>query len=478
MNTNIPVNIHELLKTQVFSEDITPHSRNSANSGNKNKYNDKYMFFEQNRPYSDQTFGVSDSYLILDSFTKAAASELEQGVLSWNIQTQGPTNVDQGIIGSMRLLGTVIEIELGSFTLPILKENEYPINTITEKKLNNSNISLIQNNSSGNNLIPTLPLNQIPPEAQIYNTNTHAPWFTNPLSQTPFSGQITIQIKEAGAQAYSGGHISGSLHHFIFQIQYNSNQISPNSASVVPMSEGSNLYIFTEPIIDFNTITLLFRNPDYPINFESDIINSDIICNFENSINGKYFLQFYCKNHNLLTEDRIYLKNIKIGIQNLDAYLNSTNGLLVGNSPLEDGSSQNNITGSVLSSPDIFYLDPFVAFNESFIKTTNVYIEAINITNIIKLNAVIIFPFGEKKINLELPLNIVTTIDNTFNINNIWYGQYTINIDGINNTADGTATINALKIYNSPIYIAKRRIRIPIRLRTIVNKVTNYITPI
>lgn len=477
MNRNTPINVHELLKTQVFSEDITPHSRNSANSGTGNKHNDKYMFFEQNRPYSHQTFGVSDSYLILDSFTKAAASELEFGVLSWNIQTQGPTNVDQGIIGAMRLLGNVIEVELGSFTLPILKEGRYPINTLIEQRLNTSNISLIQNNASGEELIPVLSLNQIPSESQAYTTSTHSPWLNNPLSQTPFGGQITIQLKEAGSQAYSGGHISGSLHHFIFQIQYDANKISPNSTNVIPMSEGTNLYIFTEPIIDFNTITLLFKNPDHPIHFESDIINCDISCDFKNSINGNCFLQFYYKGHNLLTEDRIYLKNVKSGIQNLDTYLNSPDGLLVGNSPTA-GTSQNDPTGSILSDVDIFYLDPFVAFNQSFITTTDIYINSINtLSNVLEIKAIIIFSFGEKKITLELPLNTTTVVTNTFNINNVWYGEYTINATNTN-TVTGTATIHKLIMYNSSVYVAKRRIRIPIRLRTIVNKVTNYITPV
>jgi len=36
--------------------------------------------------------------------------------------------------------------------------------------------------------------------------------------------------------------------------------------------------------------------------------------------------------------------------------------------------------------------------------------------------------------------------------------------------------INKLKTYTD-VYIAKRRLIIPIRLRSIVNKVTNYITP-
>ena len=83
---NFPINVHELLKRQVYNEEITPHSRNDANSNGKPN-TDKYMFFDQSRPYSDQTFGVSDNYLILDSFTKSpVSSNLERGEISWNIQ--------------------------------------------------------------------------------------------------------------------------------------------------------------------------------------------------------------------------------------------------------------------------------------------------------------------------------------------------------------------------------------------------------
>ena len=117
---NPSINIHELLKQQIYDEKITPHSRNQANT------NGRYMHFEQNRPYSAQTFGVSDNYLVLDSFTKSSNSNLSKGEISWNIQIQGATNIEQGIIGSTQLLNTIVEIELGSFTLPILREIKYP----------------------------------------------------------------------------------------------------------------------------------------------------------------------------------------------------------------------------------------------------------------------------------------------------------------------------------------------------------------
>jgi hypothetical protein len=82
-NLNNPINVHELLKQQIYSEQITPGSRNPANQNND------YMYFEQGRPYSAQTFGVSDSYLMLDSFTKSLSSSMQNGELAWNIQIQG-----------------------------------------------------------------------------------------------------------------------------------------------------------------------------------------------------------------------------------------------------------------------------------------------------------------------------------------------------------------------------------------------------
>lgn len=480
---NPPINVHELLKRQVFSEDITPHSRNKANANNSNIGNSNYMFFEQNRPYSDQTFGISDSYLILDSFTKSASSNLENGEISWNIQTQGPTNIDQGIIGSINLLANVIEIELGSFTLPILKESIYPINTNIAAILTNNNISLIQNNNSGNKLIPELQEVQIPPQAPpslptSITSTKHTPWYNNPLSQTPFGGQITIQIKEAGVQAYTGGHTS-ALHHFIFQIQYNDLINSPNSTNVVPMSEGTNLFIFTEPIIDFNSITLVFRNPDYTLQFEPDIINCNIICDFENPINGQYFLHFINKNHNLLTEDRIYLKNFKSGIGALDNYINSSSGILVGYAPDLNGLSQNIATGVSLSDSDIFYTDPFIAFNQNFVKTTTVnkFIIKEKEDDMLEISATIIFSFGQTTIHFRTKKNDI--INGDFAINKCIQGKYNFVVatpgEGIQ--VSGFATINRLEVYH-PVFVGKRRIRIPIRLRTAINKVTNYITPI
>ena len=482
------INVHELLKRQVFSEEITPHSRNSSNSSGKNRANE-YMFFEQNRPYSSQTFGISDNYLILDSFTKAGSSNLSRGELNWNIQMQGATNIEQGIIGSRNLLDNIIEIELSSFTLPILKEINYP-------KLDldlGSNVVLEQNNnipSTAAKLNPVLQIQQIPIEAPPRLPTTVPPnvipWTSNPLSQTPFAGLITIQIREAGVQAYNGGHTS-ALHHFVFQIQYRSAlaNIAPNVTSVVPLYDSSNKFIFTEPILQFNSISLVFRNPDFPISFEPDIINCKIYCNFTLlSAANKYFLSIMYENHNLLTEDRIYIKNFNSGIYQLDNYINSQNGLLVGYPPDSNGDSEDKDTGVVIDD-DIFYLDPFITFNENFRKGTLNQIKGTYINNnTLQINATINYQFGKCLISNNITLNATANVNDTFNIG-IFSGvySYTVSNDGTapNSVEIGnnlyitniSVLVNYMQSYND-IYIAKRRIIMPMRLRGVVNKVTNY----
>jgi hypothetical protein len=492
---NIPINVHELLKQQIYSEQITPGSRNPANQNND------YMYFAQGRPYSAQTFGVSDSYLMLDSFTKSLSGSIQNGELSWNIQIQGSTNLDQNIIGSRNLLGNVIEIELGAFSLPLLREVTYPLDGPNPIQI--SNMSLIQNNataSSDFNLAPYLQPEQIPvfappslPPPPTLST-PQIPWLNNPLTQTPFGGQITIQIKEAGTQAYNGGNTT-SFHHFVYQLQYDtvSNGTSPNLINAVPVN---NLFIFTEPIIDFPSISLVFRNPDNPIIFEPDIINCKIYCDFVNSINGKYFLSIIYENHNLLTEDRIYLKKFNSGYNYLDNYINSQNGILVGYPPDNNGDSQNIPTGVLLppisatESSNTFYTDPFITFNDTFISGNVINIKGkLNKfdSQLITVTGLVVYSFGSVEIlfNISLLSSFPITINNPFTIGG-FTGIYTIQIDSVavnlmaNTVAltidSSTATLQKLQVF-SDVYVAKRRIRIPIRLRTVLNKVTNYITP-
>jgi len=513
MRRNSPIDVHELLKKEIFTEDINPHLKSN---------------FEKNKPSSDKTFGISDNYLMLDSFSKSAASNLEKGELSWNIMIQGTTNVSQNVIGSRNTLSNAIEIEFGSFTLPILKEFPYPLDTPTIlNQFKNLNMDIIQNNSNGGTgetFAPSLQSIQIPAQAPPnlpappnppFPPISPNPWYTNPLNQTPYGNIITIQIKEAGTQAYNDGN-SSNFHHFIFQLQYDVN-ISPNYINAVPMFENSNLYIFTQPIIDFPSISLVFRGSDYGLFLEPDVINCNISCDFTSPLGGNYFLSFTYPNHNLLTEDRIYVKKFNSGINVLDNYINSQYGLLVGYPPDSSGISQNAPTGIPLVAPlstfipppntpptgstygtppvtnyNTFYLDPFVTFTSNFILgTINISGKlAPNGTDIIA-TANIIYSFGYTSVTFNIPQSpapvFPLTINGNFSIG-IFSGSYQISITGItiNNsvvtialdTAASATFATLLKMSTfCDVYIAKRRILIPTRIRTVLGQITNYITP-
>jgi hypothetical protein len=257
----------------------------------------------------------------------------------------------------------------------------------------------------------------------------------------------------------------------------------------------NNLFIFTEPIIDFPSISLVFRNPDNTIVFEPDIINCKFYCDFTSPINGKYFLSIVYENHNLLTDDRIYLKKFNSGYNYLDNYMNSQNGLLVGYPPDINGDSQNIPTGVLLPPvsagvpSNTFYTDPFITFNTSFTSGSIINIKGtVNEFNssTVTVTALIAYPFGSAEILFNnVPSTGSFAFDNSFTIGG-FSGSYSIIIDSITvNAGIVTLVINSataavlqrLQVF-SDIYVAKRRIRIPIRLRTVLNKVTNYITPI
>ena len=59
------LNIQELLKAEIYNEKITPLSQNESNA--KQSHSKRS---QPNKPYSAQTYGVSDQYLILDTIPK------------------------------------------------------------------------------------------------------------------------------------------------------------------------------------------------------------------------------------------------------------------------------------------------------------------------------------------------------------------------------------------------------------------------
>ena len=489
-NTNI--DIHELLKQEMYNEKITPQSTNSANSGNN-----KAEWTQQNRPYSAQTFGISDQYVMLDSFLKSENSNMQKGEIFWNLYTQGSTTANPNVIGVIDTINTVISILIEPFSMPILEENTYPLsNTQLITNLTSAGITLIQNNDRTitqapvPTLLPPVPLlptlspyiytNLAPvsnPLQYIPLTLRTPPWMNDPLSQVPFGNAMTIYMQETGLQSYSD--LNGQRHNFNFKLKYPtmSDGTNPNMLDAQPLCNYSNIYYFTEPLIALNTVSLIFRNPDIAICFEPDIILCKLSINFVYTpTTTDNILSFTFTNHKLLTGDRIYVRDFNSGIYPLDSYINNPAGLLVGYMPAVTPVP---VSGTQFpTDSNIFYTDPLIRFTIPLPSGT----VTSSITSITSTSAVvavtITYIFGSTIFNLTVNYGSTTTATGTFNIG-IFSGTYIIEFDTTANITyiiSPVLTLVAMSSSNN-VYIAKRRLRIPIKFRCIVNKVTNYITP-
>ena len=69
--------IHEILKHNMFES--TKHCSSH---------------FEKNKPCPHDLRGISDQYVILDSFSKVRSSPIERGEFRWNFMVQGVTSLD------------------------------------------------------------------------------------------------------------------------------------------------------------------------------------------------------------------------------------------------------------------------------------------------------------------------------------------------------------------------------------------------
>jgi hypothetical protein len=324
--------------------------------------------------------GITDQYVTLDTFLKAQDSRITSGEYKWTFMVQGVTSNDTIGIGE---IGHVIEIQIGSFSMPILPEIDYVLQSPTGP----GQLELIRNNTSVG--APTLPpvdgiRGQYAESHVLPGSNTVFPWIDNPYTQTPYgNNEFTIQIREAGRQAYNDS--LGQLHHFDFNM-------TPTTTGILATPKpGLNwdTYVFTKPIHSLDGITLVFRNPDSTVNFEPDCLYN-IPVSFDVSGN----LQFNAATHNLNAGDRITVVGLSTGFPVLDNYVNRETGHVIGGNPVAPLNPGEKITG------DIFWSDPAIGVN------------------------------------------------------------------GL--------TIDTSRTFNVTVFIAKRRMRIPIRIRGLVDHPTNY----
>jgi hypothetical protein len=361
--------IHELLKQDMFdsSKQCTSH-------------------FEKNRPCPHELFGISDQYVILDSFSKVPNSAIERGEFRWNFMVQGVTSSEY--IGINNVIENLIEMRIGKFTFPILEEVPYNLSERQDK------IVLVQNNTSATGNTSTLVphgvnAGQYSVSNLVGGNSSLTPWVFNPYSQLPYNGGFTIQILEAGLQAFSNRN--GSRHHFNFYTKLADN---PNMLIAELLNNTDwERFIFTEPIKDMHGITLVFRNPDIPIKFIPDCYYN-IRCIHDT----EFFLTFTVKNNLLNQGDRIFITGFASGNTSLDSYINRVEGHLAAGDP-----SNTPLSPGVPIHSDTFWTDPAISI-----------------------------------INLQ---DIIPKLPQFVNI-----------------------------------FVAKRRMRIPIRFRSVRPKLTNYMT--
>jgi hypothetical protein len=375
----IGLDTHELLKREAFASDVPGCDSH----------------FEKNRPCPDAPHGVSDQYIILDSYQKLPESDIGRGVFRWNFMVQGITG--DNTLGVRDVVDTVIEIEIGSFPMPVLPEVPYVLHE-TATTLTTQFLVLVHNNSNGASGPPQLLGTQYPENVAPVPGTAFSPWVNNPYTQVPFGGRFTVQVGEAGLQSYSDNN--GARHSFEFELT------SPASLGSNPTmllaAPTSGTYVYTDPLKDVHGITLTFRNPDVPLSFLPDCYY-DAVLELDGAASPGPYVRIRAPGHGLSAGDRVYITGLKTGASVLDAYVNRVAGhVAAGNptlGPLAPG------TPIILADPDVFYTDPAIS--------------------VLQLTAPV----------PVLPQSIV-------------------------------------------LYVAKRRLRIPMRLRRVVPRLTNYIVAI
>jgi hypothetical protein len=468
------------------------------------------------RPPPDQR-GVSDQYVVLDSFAKdSARSYPAVGIFAWNFMVQGSTG--NGAVGVRDKIDRVTEVQIAPFALPVLPYVAYPIPTT---------------NSAG---LPIQPINTTPAGTNVpggaafplraTNASTIVPPATNSVapifSQVACGGRLTVQLVEAGLQSFSS--LAGTRYHFdlaarITPLAYsagigsasyalawtatksgNTDTIAgtatPTPTTVAPApglpysaplvaepTPNWDTYLFTDPLMDVHGLTLAFRNPDAPIQFAPDVLYATSVImvsptyQTNNATNfpqgppavpapvppipaptlpggatwnanpaGSFYLMFNYTAHGLLSGDQVVIAGFNSGNPSLDAYINRPQGHLVG-------------------------------------------------TPVNQTPAPAIIPVAQ---GVAIPTADSFTIDPTPDVTNMLFQYWTpattlvTNADGSPTNppqyrpvigANGAPVIVGIPTYWLPpqsvdVFVLKRRVRVPIRLRRAVDRPTNDIVSV
>lgn len=358
------LDVHELMKQEAFAS-------SAASCDNH---------FEKNRPCPTAVYGVSDQYMILDSFEKVEGSRVNQGEFQFNFMVQGSTR-DQNI-GVKDTLDTVIGIQACEFCVPLLAFDDFTV----------AGLGL---------LFPGLPAGALVANGALPTTGDDV---TNPQSQTPFCSRITMYLKEIGLQSYSDA--DNRRHHFEFDASVAGAAVAPATGDRLQLTplRNSEYYLFTEPIQDIHGLTVCFYNPGNPIKFPPDVLYGVTAFTNLNLITFRYIDQTNLVN--VAVGDRIYITGFTSRNPLLNNYIGRKEGHIVGTA------------GWAITGPTTFGGSTTLEF----------------------------------RLNPDVDASLFTP-----------------------NPVDPDLTIPSSTQID--VRIAKNRIRIPLRFRRVVDRLTNYISP-
>ena len=153
--------------------------------------------FEKNLPCPTAIYGAQDTYLTLDSFVKLPESDIARGRYKWNFSIQGTTGTE--FIGVKNAIENVIHISMGCFSVPFLEDVPYILTPTPYGALPNGINSVVQvqnNNNAANPLLPDSPVlvPDVPAGGTVYGQYPLSTLIPPLVTTTPFVNNPLSQV--------------------------------------------------------------------------------------------------------------------------------------------------------------------------------------------------------------------------------------------------------------------------------------------